>query len=702
MRAELEAAMKALADAQAELERERQEHAARLAEAETAAESARQAAEALRAELEAERRAWEDAALQAAAEIDALRQRVGSLERELADSENSLQEKDLLVSSLHSALADALHQIQQLKNQVDDYNQFNSVSKQELLALQEAMQAAQEASEDLRLAESARFSDEIAQLRAELERLRAEVDAERLASSEREADLLRKIRALEEELAAVKIDRNTLGDEIDRLIAERDRLQRDFAALQQELADLNALRTQLEDSLASAMNEIENLRSELNQAGADLAAARAELDALNAAYSRKSAELDAAIEQLNAVVRDAADLALERDQLLAELEARDAIVRTDVGLQIGCTSWSDAALQSDIEDIGAIQLADIDVDASESLVASLEWPGEVDNDSPGEGFVLRRKAQTAFAAECRAEGSGLVESKAFSPSFFVIQACDEEGKHLLHGGDLFVVAVEGVSASVLGEVKDNQDGTYSVQYVVPHAGAYNVRVLLKQLHIISSSSDETNQVHAQSDPIDIAASPFALHAHAGDPSPPKCAAGGSGLQRAVVRAEATFTIWARDAAGTLVNTSNVRATFFETASGDSTAQPVRIVQQAEGVYECTYTPAAVGEHQVHIMVDDASIPSSPFCVDVVPRPASAQQSSASGDGLHTAVSGCTATFRVFTKDELGFDVRWASDEVAVTIRNASQATEAAVRSTQDGGVAVAYQLATANMRSMSN
>jgi hypothetical protein len=42
-----------------ESERERQKHAASLAEAEKAADAARQAAEALRAELEAERRAWE-------------------------------------------------------------------------------------------------------------------------------------------------------------------------------------------------------------------------------------------------------------------------------------------------------------------------------------------------------------------------------------------------------------------------------------------------------------------------------------------------------------------------------------------------------------------------------------------------------------------------------------------------------------------
>jgi chromosome segregation ATPase len=89
------AANKALADAvQAELEREQQEHAARLAEAEKAADTARQAAEALRAELEAERRAWEDAAAATAAEIGSLRQRAGSVERELADAVAAGRQKD--------------------------------------------------------------------------------------------------------------------------------------------------------------------------------------------------------------------------------------------------------------------------------------------------------------------------------------------------------------------------------------------------------------------------------------------------------------------------------------------------------------------------------------------------------------------------------------------------------------------------------
>lgn len=90
------------------------------------------------------------------------------------------------------------------------------------------------------------------------------------------------------------------------------------------------------------------------------------------------------------------------------------------------------------------------------------------------------------ASRSFAEGPGLGVSVAGEETSFTIHAIDEAGNPRADGGDSFSVDIHGPGGRVPTQTTDNEDGTYTVRFTLPAAGAYVVKVTYQGRHILGS------------------------------------------------------------------------------------------------------------------------------------------------------------------------------------------------------------------------
>jgi len=76
-------------------------------------------------------------------------------------------------------------------------------------------------------------------------------------------------------------------------------------------------------------------------------------------------------------------------------------------------------------------------------------------------------------------GPGLEDVYDTKPAEFFIKAKDRDGKDMGRGGDPFTVEIDGPNGPVPAEIKDNNDGTYNVNYAPVDHGPHKVRVGLR-------------------------------------------------------------------------------------------------------------------------------------------------------------------------------------------------------------------------------
>ena len=93
-------------------------------------------------------------------------------------------------------------------------------------------------------------------------------------------------------------------------------------------------------------------------------------------------------------------------------------------------------------------------------------------------------------SKCSAAGPGIAGGSAGTPSTFTVVAKDRHSRRLTAGGARVRVRVSpaaGVGGDDLeGAVKDNEDGSYTVTYVVPKRGNYMVHVELDGAPVMGS------------------------------------------------------------------------------------------------------------------------------------------------------------------------------------------------------------------------
>nr|GMD63066.1 serine/arginine repetitive matrix protein 2 [Ipomoea batatas] len=115
-----------------------------------------------------------------------------------------------------------------------------------------------------------------------------------------------------------------------------------------------------------------------------------------------------------------------------------------------------------------------------STVAAAAASDSDDEEEEDEERLAKKPIGPLDPNKCTAAGPGIAGGTACAPSTFTVVTKDADGRKLLHGGAQVKVKVApgvGVGGSEQeGIVKDMNDGTYSVTYVVPSRGNYMVYV----------------------------------------------------------------------------------------------------------------------------------------------------------------------------------------------------------------------------------
>jgi len=262
--------------------------------------------------------------------------------------------------------------------------------------------------------------------------------------------------------------------------------------------------------------------------------------------------------------------------------------------------------------------------------------------------------EAANAGKSWAEGPGLVGGKTGRHNPITIHAVDADGKPLNKGGDPFKVKVSGPETHN-PQVKDNGDGTYSVDYVVATPGNYKVDITL----------------HDQS----IKDSPFHPLIKP-DVDPQYCYADGPGLKNTVDNEPAHFTIYARD--GDDKPKTEGGDPFVVKIDGPepTTAQ---VVDNGDGTYSVTYHPNVPGKYKINVTLEGTNIKNSPYTADCKA-------------GTDAGNSGFTNfSFVVQTRDKRGQNKNFGGDKFEVSISGPSQ-IKVNTKDNNDGTYSANYNL----------
>lgn len=152
--------------------------------------------------------------------------------------------------------------------------------------------------------------------------------------------------------------------------------------------------------------------------------------------------------------------------------------------------------------------------------------GGVDSTTPNETSV--DSARPAVAIKCRAHGKGLETTVARRRSTFTVELCSADGAQCRQGGELPTVTISGTSV-VRARVKDQEDGTYSVEYKAASSGPYTVHVLLHGAPLPGS--------------------PWRLDVRMPRPVASQCVVQGNALNSTAARETASFEVHFVDALG---------------------------------------------------------------------------------------------------------------------------------------------------------
>jgi filamin len=191
-------------------------------------------------------------------------------------------------------------------------------------------------------------------------------------------------------------------------------------------------------------------------------------------------------------------------------------------------------------------------------------------------------AKTADPAKTKAWGPGLEGAQTYTPTEFYIQAVNAAGVNIPIGGENFKVTISGPSGTSNPPVVDNGNGTYTVKYQLNEPGAHQIQVDLKTQRgngpwaPIQNSPWTVNCV-STADPVNI------------------------------IVTNVSVTVQARNHKGENMSRGGERVTMTLTPN-----IPVKFVDNNDGTYTGTYTPATSGEYKVSIQIGGKDIKGSPW------------------------------------------------------------------------------------------
>jgi len=265
-----------------------------------------------------------------------------------------------------------------------------------------------------------------------------------------------------------------------------------------------------------------------------------------------------------------------------------------------------------------------------------------------------------------AEGPALQPgNKATETQHFKIYAVYANGQPKKTGGDLFDVHVEDPKFNVLPvNIKDNNDGTWSVSYQPTDPGKYHIDVIVRNPSVF------TRYEHVKNSPIDVLIDPGTDAA--------SCTASGPGLEPGCLDTQpAKFRIQARDKNG---NPRKEGGDPFKVDIQGPTG-PVHcdIKDNGDGTYDCVYQPDNAGLHDVAVTLNGTPIKGSTFHVQIKPG----------AWPKNTIIESFNFTIRAI--DKRGKPVPNGGEDVKVNMKGPQGAVPVQFQDRGDGTYYVTYQ-----------
>ena len=149
---------------------------------------------------------------------------------------------------------------------------------------------------------------------------------------------------------------------------------------------------------------------------------------------------------------------------------------------------------------------------------------------------------------------------------------------------------------------------------------------------------------------------------AGAASAARSTVSGEGVLRALLRQPARFTVHAFDEHGNRCTTGG--APFVLAVRGPSSASRT-IVDAGDGTFHAAWVPTVTGAYTVAVTLHGELVGGAPFVVHAGTPHADISRSSVEGEGLHHAVAGELASFRVRFADEHGAPA--AAEQLALVL-----------------------------------
>lgn len=264
-------------------------------------------------------------------------------------------------------------------------------------------------------------------------------------------------------------------------------------------------------------------------------------------------------------------------------------------------------------------------------------------------------SETAHAGNSWADGPGLEngvnKNRQVKPSTFTIHAVDKNGNPKTTGGDLFDVVIEDPLFDIIpNQIKDNNDGTYTVTYQAKEPGVNVVNIFLRN----KMKPMLYEHIRDSPRPVDIKSGT--------DPS--KCTAEGPGLHDGIKDTfPAHFKVQARDRDG-LPITEGGDDFRPKVTDPDGKDVPCEIKDNGDGTYDVVYHPDKPGPHKIDVTLDDIHIKDMPKTVRV----------KAGAHHSHTFIENFN--FLVQTRDKRGADLHVGGMNVKTTAVNVSSGNSA--------------------------
>jgi filamin len=278
-----------------------------------------------------------------------------------------------------------------------------------------------------------------------------------------------------------------------------------------------------------------------------------------------------------------------------------------------------------------------------------------------------RKMRTADPSQCYAHGPGVSAGTTNNKAPFTIQAVNYFGDNLPTGGDQFAIELGGPQ-SLQVSCKDNNNGTYSCEYIPTAVGKFDLKISLR--------GDS------------IKGSPY--HPVIAGPNSKNSYAQGPGVEGARVGKPAPFTVFSRDQNGNQVPTGG--DPFSVKVSGPGGAPLIcQFQDNNSGTYDATYTPVHPGKHTVEVLLNGEHVKGSPY--HPLMENANSGRSYAEGPGLTAGKTKKPCNFTIHAVDADGNPVKIGGDPFHVSITGPEQVNPS-FKDNNDGTYSVEYKVET--------